>query len=151
MSDTVWQAIIAAAVTVILAYMQFRTKQSVDAKGKEAADAAKGASNAANAAAVQATIAATKVQTVKTDLQSATDATHEKLDELHKLANAQHTAGSVKQDSTDDTLAEMLRAAAGTPLAETLQQIVAKNRADQESKAAQVVAKATEEARGAAK
>lgn len=36
-SDVIWQALIAAAVTIILAYMQSRTKNAVDSNHQETA------------------------------------------------------------------------------------------------------------------
>lgn len=84
MSDTFWNGLFALIATVVLAYMTQRTKAAVDAKGKEASDAARGAAETAVAAADQ-------VRKVKSTLQSVTDETHDKLDSIAEVGEMTHT------------------------------------------------------------
>ncbi len=66
-SDVVWQALIAAAMTIIMAYMSQRTKDAV----AKTADAAAG-----------------KAEEVKTTLAAATAQQDGKLDRIHTLVNS---------------------------------------------------------------
>ena len=74
-SDVVWQAIIAAAVTVILAWMNQRTKNAVTETAKEAA---------------------VKTAEVKTDLAISHDIQNDKLNTIHGLVNS--ALGDVKKN-----------------------------------------------------
>jgi hypothetical protein len=76
-SDVVWQALIAAAVTLILARMQRDTKKAV----KEAGDEATASADAARV----------RTEEVRRVLSTTTQATGEKLDGLAKVAKDTHT------------------------------------------------------------
>jgi hypothetical protein len=69
-SDVVWQAVIAAVVTCVLAYMNQRTKSAVATTAKDAA---------------------AKVDEVKTTLETTTTNTDGKLNTIHTLVNGAMT------------------------------------------------------------
>ena len=76
-TDVVWQALIAAFVTLALAWMAQRTKKAVE-KGAEESKEAAGA-------------AAGKVEDVKQTLDESTTATTAKLSQLEHIATSTHT------------------------------------------------------------
>jgi hypothetical protein len=69
-SDVLWQALIAAVVTLVLGWMQMRTK---------------------NAVVTSAENAAVKVETVKNVLAAVDTRTSQKLEDLADVTNATHT------------------------------------------------------------
>ena len=79
----VWQALIAAVVTLALAWMNQRTKNAVDTGTSKA-------SKSADDAADKAVVAAAKVAEVKTTLDENTARTDEKLQSISKTTEAVH-------------------------------------------------------------
>ncbi len=80
MTDVVWQAMIAAGVTIILTWMQMRTKLAVEQASQQA-------TKKANQVATKMEEAAVRVEEVKDTLNGRT----EKFDELKDVALATHT------------------------------------------------------------
>ncbi len=71
MSDIFWQALIGGGVTIVLAYMQLRTKQTIERTGKAASHEAR---------------------QVRDTLAETTSATTGKLDAIHVLVNKRYGA-----------------------------------------------------------
>jgi hypothetical protein len=88
LSDTVWQAIIAAIVTLVLGYMQYRLQVLLKSTSSDAADRVKAVKRDL-AESTSATVA--KVESVKQDLAESTNATAARLDGIAKVANDTHT------------------------------------------------------------
>jgi Na+-translocating ferredoxin:NAD+ oxidoreductase RnfG subunit len=76
-SDVVFQALIAGVVTIVLAYMQQKTKKAVDSASQNADDASHRA--------------VVKAEEVKQALAKSEDSTTQKLNGLAKVAKATHT------------------------------------------------------------
>jgi hypothetical protein len=92
-SDVLWQTLLAALVSMVLGYMQHRTKMAMMAA---------------------AAVAAAKVEDVKTDLAAATDATAGQLavlqgttDSTHRIVNQQRTDMVAKIDVQDQTVRDL--------------------------------------------
>ena len=101
-SDVVYQALIAAAVAVILGYLQMRTQTAVKRAADSASEAATHAAavakvltaktdQAASSAAKAVEVVAVKAEEVKQTLSDNTEATAAKLEGLAKVAVATHT------------------------------------------------------------
>jgi len=87
-SDVVWQAIIGAVVTIVLAWMQFRTKQAVEQTGKDAA---------------------TKVEEVKATLEESTAKADAKTDAIADVTDKIHTLTNHAMEIVLDDLATSKR------------------------------------------
>lgn len=114
MSDTVWQTIIAAIVTCVLAYMQQRTKRSVD----------EGNVSAVNAA----TLAANKADQVKNDLAGNTETTEQLLrvaSATKILVNSGMAAQLEAHARTARRLADLTKSAEDVRLAEAAEKALA--------------------------
>jgi hypothetical protein len=95
MSDTVWQALIAAVVTIVLGWLQQRTKNSVDAGNSNAGKIASAAAGKAAQVAIKQDVADRKVDEVKDALAENTAVTNV----IHKLVNNEmHLALSSNAD-----------------------------------------------------
>lgn len=91
-SDVVWQALIAAAVTVILAAMQMWAKRSADRAAVAAGNAATAAGKAATSAATAVVKVAAHAEEVKTALAESDAITNEKLADVAEKVEAVHKA-----------------------------------------------------------
>jgi hypothetical protein len=80
-SDLVWQALIAGIVTVVIAWMQQRTKSAVDEAAKVAVASADTAAIRTEQVAAKQVIAAQKVEQVAIKQESAAKATADKLND----------------------------------------------------------------------
>lgn len=96
-SDVVWQTLIAAAVTIILAWMQQRTGKTVVKSGREAAAQLAVTTNAA--AQLLADAATNQAMQVKASLDRNLEHTEAKLDDIatvghetHRLVNSGYLA-----------------------------------------------------------
>jgi hypothetical protein len=90
-SDVVWQACIGGVVTIVLAFMQYRTKMSVDKGISNNVDTARIVAENVEQVKATAQVAADKVEEVKAALTDTNTQTKDKLDDLAKTANATHT------------------------------------------------------------
>lgn len=82
-SDTVWQAAIAAGATVALAYLQFRTRQAIE-------DTAAAAASKVKEVGETAKVAASKVEEVKRTLASTAQETGKVLSGIVDVTKATH-------------------------------------------------------------
>jgi dihydrodipicolinate reductase len=96
-SDVVWQAGIAGSVTIVLAVLQYRTKQAVQENGlaeretaRKASEATKEVAGKVDAAKVAASVAAVKVEEVKTELVKTNAISADKMSDLHDVCTATH-------------------------------------------------------------
>lgn len=117
MSDVVWQALIAAAVTLTLAWMNQRTKDAVVKTGKEAAG---------------------KAEEVKTTLEATTTKQAETLEGMAKVGEATHVlvnnnmAIQLKLNAVlARRLAETTKAASDLAAAVTAERLLAEHEAKQ--------------------
>lgn len=115
--DAVWQTLITAVAGLVLAYMQWRTKNSVERSGSQATKAAQEA--AANAAQVKTALldndraTSGKLEAVKTALVEKADAAEMALaentaltGEVKRLVNGQNEALVAKIAALEKRLAE---------------------------------------------
>jgi hypothetical protein len=111
---SIWNALIGAVVTVILAYFSYRTKTAVSAGAKEAQDAAD--------------IAARRVEGVRTSLATHTLSTDTKLAGLAEVAEQTHRLVNSASDRQMKAVAVALRRIAD--LTKTTEDIAAAEEAE---------------------
>ncbi len=117
MHDVVWQALIAAFVTIILAWMQQRTRGAVDKGAAEAtaaaSDAAKGtrmvAGELARTAATQHAVAAAATVQMQENTEL-TRAANERVGAVAEAVNGQREAMLSRIDALEKALARALEA-----------------------------------------
>jgi nitrogen fixation/metabolism regulation signal transduction histidine kinase len=117
MSDIVWQALIAAGVTLVLAWMNQRTKNAVTSAADKAA---------------------TKVEEVKDTLESHNEASADKLAEMAEVGEATHTLVNSAMGAqlrlhaaTARALAEQTHLPAHTAAADLAEKLLAQHEAKQ--------------------